>query len=489
MSVNELKKDEKAVIERLLELEREVALRGRKNVLSYYNTGEKIHEKQLAFHKCPLRNRWVFGGNRSGKTECGAVEAIWLLRGIHPYRKNKRNVTGWVVSPTYEVQREVAQSKILFYINPDWIEKITMQEGSSQYPETGIIDTLYIKNVFGGISKLGFKSCQQGREKFQGASLDFVWFDEEPPFEIYEECRMRVLDKVGDVFGTMTPLKGLTWVYDEIYLNASHDAETWYEMMEWADNPFLDAEEVARLSSSMSDETRESRRYGRFSASEGLVYTEFDPDVHVVEPFNIPEEFQAGISIDPGLHNPLSCHFYAIDYDGKVYVVAEHYAKNLTIKEHADMIKKIADSLNWKRDASGNLNAIIDAAASQKSLNGPKSVAELFFEQGIAVDTKVDKDLFAGIATVKEYLRARPARIVIFKNCVNLIREIKSYWWGKGDTPVKKDDHALDELRYFLMKHPITPKKAVGKKSPHLMYKEMLLRRHAVYKNNLKKMN
>jgi hypothetical protein len=83
--VNDLKKSEKDVIERLLELECEVASRERKNVLSQYNVGEKIHLKQLAFHKCPLRNRWVFGGNRSGKTECGAVEAIWLLRGIHPY--------------------------------------------------------------------------------------------------------------------------------------------------------------------------------------------------------------------------------------------------------------------------------------------------------------------------------------------------------------------------------------------------------------------
>ena len=36
----------------------------------------------------------------------------------------------------------------------------------------------------------------------------------------------------------------------------------------------------------------------------------------------------------------------------------------------------------------------------------------------------------------------------------NLIREIKGYWWGKGDVPRKRDDHALDELRYFLMMRP-----------------------------------
>lgn len=46
--------------------------------LDKYNKGRKKHKKQLAFHKCKKRNRWVFGGNRSGKTECGAVEAIWI---------------------------------------------------------------------------------------------------------------------------------------------------------------------------------------------------------------------------------------------------------------------------------------------------------------------------------------------------------------------------------------------------------------------------
>ena len=101
--------------------------------------------------------------------------------------------------------------------------------------------------MFGGVSVIGFKSCDQGREKFQGASLDFVWFDEEPPQDIYEECRMRVLDRAGDIFGTMTPLKGVTFLYDEIYLNARGDPQVWYVFMEWADNPYLNKKEVAAL--------------------------------------------------------------------------------------------------------------------------------------------------------------------------------------------------------------------------------------------------
>ena len=45
-------------------------------------------------------------------------------------------------------------------------------------------------------------------------------------------------------------------------------------------------------------------------------------------------------------------------------------------------------------------------------------------------------------------------KLYIFEGCVNLIREIKGYFWGSGDLPKKRDDHALDELRYYLMTKP-----------------------------------
>ncbi|MFA5449219.1 MAG: terminase family protein [Clostridia bacterium] len=463
-------------IAKILEIEKEQTKRYEKNTLARYNNGEKVHAKQMEFHRSAARNRWVFGGNRSGKTECGAVETVWRARGIHPYRENRAGASGWVVSVTYEVQREVAQSKILYYLNPDWVSKIVMREGSQGSPETGIIDTIYVNNVFGGVSKIGFKSADQGREKFQGASLDFVWFDEEPPFEIYEECKMRVLDRCGEMFGTMTPLKGLSWVYDEIYLNPYSDPDIYYITMEWGDNPFLSADEVEKMSRGMSGDSLETRRYGRFRCNEGLVYPEFDPSVHIIEPFSLPEEWQSNISIDPGLNNPLSCHFYYQDYDGNIYVAAEHYEKGKDITWHSQAILELAERLNWKKNSSGMLESLIDSAASQRTLASSKSVAELFFERGIAVNTKVNKDMFSGIATVKDYFSARPPRIFIFKNCVNLIRELKSYWWGGGDSPIKKDDHALDELRYYLMTKPIK-KPPKEEKTMHQRYKENLLRR------------
>ncbi len=433
----------------------ELLRRKNEDNLGKYNSGKIVHKKQMKFHKCLLKNRWVFGGNRSGKTQCGAVETVWLALGIHPYRENKKNISCWVVSLTRQVQRDVAQSKILYYLPPDKILDIVMTSGKAGSAESGVIDFILVKNAFGGVSRIGFKSCDQGREKFQGTSLDFVWFDEEPPYDIYQECRMRVLDRCGHVFGTMTPLKGLSWVYHEIYLNENSDPEVWCEEMEWADNPYLSKKEVEAMTISMSEQELETRRYGKFGQMGGLVYPEFCEDENVIDPFPIPPQWQARLSIDPGLNNYTSVHWYAVDYDGNIYVVAEHYERGQTVEWHAARIKEICQKLNWK-NRNGMYEALIDSAANQRTLASAKSVSELFYENGILTDSRVNKDVFSGINRVKSYLKSGDGkrRLFIFRSCVNMIREIKGYSWKDEESVVKKDDHAMDELRYFIMSCP-----------------------------------
>ena len=200
-------------------------------------------------------------------------------------------------------------------------------------------------------------------------------------------------------------------------------------------------------------------------SSGGLVYNEFDENIHVIEPFDVPYEWQDTISIDPGLNNPLSVHWYAVDYDGNVYVIAEHYEAKKDIIYHSQKIKEISDKLNWHRANNGMISTLIDSAATQRTLSAEKSVVELFYDNEILANPKVDKNLFSGISRVKSYLKNAEgkAKLFIFKTCTNLIREIKGYFWGKGDTPVKKDDHALDELRYYISNRPEIPKKLTQK--------------------------
>jgi hypothetical protein len=159
-------------------------------------------------------------------------------------------------------------------------------------------------------------------------------------------------------------------------------------------------------------------------------------------------------------------------------VVAEHYQAGKDIYYHSEKIKEISKSLGWKTDSKGRIDALIDSAANQKTLASNKSVSELFYDNGIMVNPKVNKDLFSGIQRVKRYFNKAEGvpKIYIFKSCVNLIRELKGYFWGNGDAPVKKDDHSLDELRYYIMTKPSLEKKPQEKNAIQ-KDKERLIRR------------
>ena len=174
----------------------------------------------------------------------------------------------------------------------------------------------------------------------------------------------------------------------------------------------------------------------------------------------------------------MSCHWYARDNDGNVYVVAEWYAAKQSLEYHSQKIKEISARLNWHTDKYGRIEALIDSAANQRTLNGQRSVAELFYEQGIAVNPRVNKDLYTGISKVKSLLKPAlgPPKLFIFSCCTNMIREIKGYFWGSGDSPVKRDDHAMDELRYYVcsLEDVATPK---PQKSAITIDKERLSRK------------
>ena len=209
-----------------------------------------------------------------------------------------------------------------------------------------------------------------------------------------------------------------------------------------------------------------------------MVYPEFS-EANVVEPFDVPPEWQDGISIDPGLNNPLSCHWYARDGDGNVYVVYEHYLAKHDVQHHCQAIKDICQKLGWKRDKFGNIVALMDSAANQRTLNGVRSVAELFADNGITVDTRVNKSLYTGINKIKALLKPLdgPPKLYIFSNCVNMIREMKGYFWGDGETPIKKDDHAMDDLRYYVCSLDAKTQASKQQKSAIQLDKERLYKR------------
>ena len=431
------------------------------------NIGLSLHAKQRAFHGDKARKRWIFGGNRTGKTSAGAYEAVWLAvngRGRSDGHHKRKPTEGWVVSLTQQVQRDVAQRKVLELLGgittarqSGDVAEITyecvMMSGRSEYPERGVIDFILVHSPIGD-SRIGFRNCEQGREKFQGVRLDWVWFDEEPEEEVFEECLMRTLDNGGYVWGTMTPLKGKTWVYDRVYMGGEFSIHQW----SWEDNTFLKKREVAGMERSYSAEALESRKFGRFSEGGGLVYPEFS-EKNIVKIGSILLQKEKwvynGISIDPGYTNPTAVLWFGIDGDENIFVIDEYKESGRSVEQLASIIREKSRENGVRVE-----NVFIDSAATAMSLGSPESVTRQFWDLGIPVNPEVDKNVFEGIQKVKGLFKSADdvRKLYICENCVELIKELRGYFWGDRNKPMKRNDHCVDALRYFCMvTHKVEP--------------------------------
>lgn len=169
------------------------------------------------------RERCFMAGNRVGKTVAGAYEVSCHLTGQYPEWWAGRRFDGptraWVAGKTNETTRDIVQAALLGEVRPgakkrfsgtglipgDCIRATTWKAGV-----TDLADTIKIRHVSGRMSLLGIKSYQQGRGSFEGTAQHVIWFDEEPPMDVYGEALMRTASTDGIVMLTFTPLEGLS---------------------------------------------------------------------------------------------------------------------------------------------------------------------------------------------------------------------------------------------------------------------------------------
>jgi phage terminase large subunit-like protein len=141
-------------------------------------------------------------------------------------RRFDRPVIGWACGVTGEVVRDTVQRVLVGRSGSEGtgsIPKDALGEIVSARGIPDLLDTIKIKHVSGGQSVIGLKSYLSGREKFQGETLDFVWFDEEPPADIYTEGLTRTNVGAGPVWMTFTPLLGMSEVVRRFLQEKSPD--------------------------------------------------------------------------------------------------------------------------------------------------------------------------------------------------------------------------------------------------------------------------
>ena len=181
------------------------------------------HMQHLAAGRC-YNERALIGANRSGKSLCCSYETACHLIGWYPewwdgFRFN-RSITAWCAGEDTKSTRESLQVILLGKTGEHGTGLIPSENLMSITARSGVpeaVDTVTVKTRWGGVSRLLFKSYDQGRTSFQAAKVDIMQFDEEPPADIYSEGLTRTMSTVpgepnGLVICGFTPLSGLSTI-------------------------------------------------------------------------------------------------------------------------------------------------------------------------------------------------------------------------------------------------------------------------------------
>lgn len=203
-------------------------LRQRKLWTYYPDTGplrRDLYQRHMEFFRqgAVHAERLALCGNRVGKTEgMGAYEVALHLTGLYPPwwegLRFKRPGDWWVAGSTGETTRDIVQQVL---IGPPGELGTGMIPGACilrTRPKSGMPDAIgsvIVKHVSGGKSRCGFKSYDQGRRAFEGTKKQGVWFDEEPPLDVYTEAALRTAatgpdDEGGIMICTFTPMSGMS---------------------------------------------------------------------------------------------------------------------------------------------------------------------------------------------------------------------------------------------------------------------------------------
>lgn len=328
--------------------------------------------------------------------------------------------------------------------------------------------------VFPGGSRLALGYCAAERDvlQFQGQAYDVIFLEEatqftEFQFQALTECNRASGQLrepfVSRMYFTCNPGGvGHAWVkrlfIDRQYQSSERAEDYTFIPAKVYDNRFLmerDPDYVRTLEN-LPDKRRRAMLDGDWNVFEGQYFAEWDPAVHVVEPFPIPSGWRRYFTMDYGL-DMLAGYWIAMDPEGQAWVYREVYQSGLLISEAAKAV--------LERTGEPVEDWIGPPDLWNRRQDTGKSVAEIFAEYGIRL-RKAQNDRVAGWMDLHEWLRVtgeeqgeKTARLRIFRNCENLIRTLPQLRFGERDpNDVATEPHELthgpDALRYFVAGRP-----------------------------------
>lgn len=391
-------------------------------------------------------------GNQLGKTLAGAAEMTFHLTGEYPewwdgHRFNKP-IVALAGSESYELTRDGVQRLL---VGPpaqeeDWgtgfIPARCIAARTRRMGVSNALDSVSVRHVSGGSSTLLLKAYEQGRGKWQANTVDYVWFDEEPPEDIYFEGITRTNATKGIIAVTFTPLLGMSSVVARYLLEDSPDRAI--VTMTIDDAAHYTPEERAKIIASYPPHEREARTKGIPSLGSGRIFPVPEEDIRC-DPFDIPAYFARIGGMDFGWDHPFGAAELAWDRDRDiVYVTRCYRQREATPIIHAAALRPWGSWLPWAWPHDG----------LQHDKGSGVQLAQQYGPQGLMMlpDKAVFPDGTNGVeAGISDMLqRMQTGRWKVFSNCLEWFEEFRLYHRKDGKI-VKERDDVISASRYALM--------------------------------------
>ena len=280
----------------------------------------------------------------------------------------------------------------------------------------------------------------------QGITLSGVLFDEVAlmPKSFVDQAVARTLSEPeARYWFNCNPESAEHWFYKEWICN-TRQKKALHLHFTMQDNPILSPEQIADAERLYTGVFYNRYIKGLWCVAEGLIYPMFDKAVHVTH----HPEFQPGgdyyISCDYGTLNPTSAGLWYLQPDGHAIRLREYYYDGRKTKtprtdeEHYAALKQLAG------DVAGKVRAVIvDPSAA--------SFIECIRRHGLFRVWQADNSVLNGIRDTSSLLQMQYLHIC--DNCTDIIREFSLYRWDESateDRPIKENDHAMDDMRYFV---------------------------------------
>lgn len=366
------------------------------------------------------------GAVRSGKTTCMSLS--FILWAFYAFDGTSFAICGKTIA---SLRRNITVSLVplLTSLGFDCREKLSQNLIEISYKNR--TNRFYL---FGGRD-------ESSASLIQGMTLGGVLLDEVAlmPRSFVEQALARCSLGGSKFWFNCNPENPKHWFYEE-WIKKAKEKNCLYLHFLMKDNPSLSPSVIRRYERLYSGAFYERFVSGKWVAVDGLVY----PDAANGKFTRMPptDTFEKHyISCDYGTVNPTSMGLWGL-YDGKWYRFDEYYyssrheGKQLTDEEYYEKLCQLADG----RKIEG---IVIDPSAA--------SFAECIRRKGKYKVIPAKNDVLAGIRKVHSAFRE--GKIVISPVCLASIKEFSLYRWEENstrDAPKKENDHAMDDIRYFV---------------------------------------